>query len=64
MKRHHVHLSSDEETASKVGVRHGKLIIFKVKAIEMYNAGYEFFVSDNGVWLTDNVPPEFLEILK
>lgn len=61
MQRQYVHLSKDEETASKVGVRHGKLHIFKVLSGEMYRQGYKFYCSENGVWLTDNVPPDFLE---
>lgn len=60
-QRQYVHLSKDEETASKVGRRHGELHIFKVLTGEMHRQGYKFYCSDNGVWLTDNVPPEFLE---
>ncbi|MBU1821955.1 MAG: RNA 2'-phosphotransferase [Bacteroidetes bacterium] len=60
--RHHVHLSPDIITAQKVGMRHGKPIILKIDAKTMSTLGYDFFVSDNGVWLTDFVPPEFLEI--
>jgi putative RNA 2'-phosphotransferase len=26
----------------------------------MHAAGHLFFLSDNGVWLTDSVPPEYL----
>lgn len=60
MKRHHVHLSPDKQTARKVGVRHGKVVILSVKAFEMHQNGYEFYCSTNGVWLTDHVKPEFL----
>lgn len=59
--RQYVHLSKDEETASKVGKRHGKLHIFRVLTGEMHRQGYKFYCSDNGVWLTDSVPPDFLE---
>lgn len=59
-KRHHVHLSSDIATASKVGQRHGTLVIFKVLAIAMQEDGFDFFVADNGVWLTDHVPSQYL----
>jgi len=59
MKRHHVHLSADLETASKVGQRHGKLVILTVDTQAMYEAGHTFFRSDNGVWLTDYVPVDF-----
>ncbi|MGX1322942.1 putative RNA 2'-phosphotransferase [Bradyrhizobium sp. USDA 377] len=58
--RQQVHLSSDEATAQRVGQRHGKPHIFKVDAGSMHAKGFEFFRADNGVWLTDHVPPEFL----
>lgn len=59
-KRHHVHLSADVETAIKVGQRHGKPFVFQVLAEEMYKDKFEFLLSDNGVWLTDQVPPKYL----
>lgn len=58
--RLYVHLSGDEETARKVGQRHGKSVIYKVKSGEMYNDGYKFFRSVNGVWLTKSVPVKYL----
>ena len=58
--RQHVHLSADELTASAVGVRHGKLAMLRVDAAAMHDSGHEFFRSDNGVWLTDHVPPTYL----
>lgn len=60
MRRHHVHLSADPETARAVGARHGRPVLFAVDAAAMAGAGYLFYRSDNGVWLTDAVPPEFL----
>lgn len=60
-ERHHVHLSSDMETAVKVGQRHGKPAILTINAAVMHSAGMEFYQSDNGVWLTDQVPPEFIQ---
>jgi putative RNA 2'-phosphotransferase len=59
-KRHHVHLSNDIETARKVGSRRGKPVILQVDAGKMYGAGLKFFLSVNGVWLTDTVPATFL----
>ena len=56
-----MHLSGDEETARKVGIRHGKLVMYRVKSGEMRKAGYEFFRSVNGVWLTKAVPARYLE---
>ncbi len=58
--RQHVHLSSDVETAIKVGQRHGKPFIFKVLATQMHHENFEFFISENGVWLTDSVPTKYL----
>jgi putative RNA 2'-phosphotransferase len=62
MARHHVHLSKDKETAIKVGSRRGNPLILKINAFKMKNAGHQFFLSDNGVWLTEEVPPQFLEV--
>ena len=61
-KRQHVHLSSDIETATKVGKRHGKLAILVVQSGKMYEAGFEFYLSKNEVWLTDHIPSEYFEL--
>jgi len=62
--RHHVHLSPDLYTATRVGQRRGKPMILEVATGQMHREGYVFFLSDNGVWLTDHVPPQFLERMK
>ncbi|MBQ8280093.1 MAG: RNA 2'-phosphotransferase [Roseburia sp.] len=59
--RLYVHLSADIKTANVVGKRHGVPVIYKVLCNEMQKAGYEFFQSVNGAWLTKNVPIEYLE---
>ncbi|MEM6782420.1 MAG: RNA 2'-phosphotransferase [Bacteroidota bacterium] len=59
-KRHHVHLSADTETAVRVGQRHGKPVVLTVDAARMQADGFVFYCSENGVWLTDAVPPTFL----
>lgn len=59
--RHHVHLSVEEETATAVGQRHGKPVVLTVRAGEMARAGYPFFQSTNGVWLTETVPYPFID---
>jgi putative RNA 2'-phosphotransferase len=59
-KRHHVHLSKDVETATKVGARRGRPVILKVDAGRMRREGHQFLLSANGVWLTDTVPPDYL----
>ena len=61
MSRQHVHLSHERETAVKVGSRRGKPVILSIRSGAMQEKGFEFFQSKNGVWLTDNVPSEFIE---
>jgi putative RNA 2'-phosphotransferase len=61
MSRHHVHLSQDIATAEMVGKRHGRPIVFAVDAAAMHQVGYIFYCSDNGVWLVDHVPVEYLQ---
>lgn len=63
MKRHHVHLSPDEETARRVGNRRGPAVLLAVDAAALHAAGHVFYVSGNGVWLIDHVPPQFLREL-
>jgi putative RNA 2'-phosphotransferase len=60
MNRHHVHLTASEETALKVGQRHGKPVILTIQALAMHEQQYIFYVSGNGVWLTDQVPVDFI----
>jgi putative RNA 2'-phosphotransferase len=60
-ERHHVHLSADLATAQKVGGRRGKPVVLAVRAAEMVAAGHPFYVSENGVWLTDAVPVTFVD---
>jgi putative RNA 2'-phosphotransferase len=61
--RHHVHLSSDVPTAQSVGQRHGKPVVLEVLAGQMSRDGHTFFLSANGVWLTEHVPPAYLQRL-
>lgn len=58
--RRQVHLSADEATAHRVGQRHGEPVILRIEALRMHRRGFEFYRADNGVWLTDRIPPEFL----
>jgi len=60
MNRQHVHLSADVETAVKVGSRHGKPVILTLDTASMVKDGHDFYMSENGVWLTDRVPPQYL----
>ncbi|HVI03189.1 MAG TPA: alpha/beta fold hydrolase [Enhygromyxa sp.] len=59
-KRHDVHLSTDPHTAVEVGRRRGAAVVLRVDAARMHRDGFEFRRSDNGVWLTQRVPPEYL----
>ncbi len=58
--RHHVHLSMSPETALTVGRRYGKPVLLQVQAQRMHADGYVFFLSANRVWLTDNVPVDYI----
>ena len=60
-KRNHVHLSTDNEMATKVGQRHGQPIVLEILAGQMFKDNFEFYLSENGVWLTDNVPVKYLK---
>ncbi|MFM0629831.1 RNA 2'-phosphotransferase [Paraburkholderia xenovorans] len=62
--RHAVHLSTDADTATRVGSRHGQPLVLVVYAARMHADGYTFSRSDNGVWLTAVVPPTYLSQLK
>ena len=62
--RLYVHLSSDIDTAKKVGSRHGKPVIYRVDCAWMAADGFVFYLSANGVWLTKTVPPKYLECLE
>ena len=59
--RLYVHLSKDEETAKKVGSRHGKPVIYIVKSGQMSRDGIPFFLSANGIWLVKEAPVKYLE---
>lgn len=58
--RQHVHLSQDIETATKVGMRHGKPVILTIDTEKMFDDGIEFYLSENNVWLTDFVDIKYI----
>lgn len=58
--RQHVHLSSDKGTAVNVGMRHGKPIILTISTGKMFEDGIKFYLSENEVWLTDFVDPQYI----
>lgn len=61
MARHHVHLSQDRETATRVGGRRGVAVVLRVAAGDMARCGSTFRLSSNGVWLVDAVAPNFIQ---
>lgn len=62
--RLYVHLSSDVDTAIKVGKRHGDVVILKVDTVTMLKDGYKFYISENKVYLTEKVPSKYLSIIE
>lgn len=62
MQRRHVQLSVNVATAYAVGRRHGRPIVLEIDSGAMARKGIVFYLSENHVWLTDNVPPEFIHL--
>lgn len=60
MLRHHVHLSADINAAVVVAKRRPRPIILTVDARAMSNDGLKFYLTPNGVWLTDYVDPKYI----
>lgn len=60
--RHHVHMTRDRQTAVSVGQRYGEPVVLRIDAGLMHALGHEFRCSANGVWLTEAVPPEFIQV--
>lgn len=63
-QRHHVHLSENIQTALAVGTRYGTPVLLAVDAERMSKEGRLFFRTDNNVWLTDEVAPAYLSVIK
>jgi putative RNA 2'-phosphotransferase len=64
MKRLHVHLTDDKNVAYSVGKRYSKYkdpVMLEIDSAKMYADGFDFYLSDNGVWLVDNVPFEYVK---
>jgi putative RNA 2'-phosphotransferase len=60
-ERHHVHLSENVATALQVAGRRPRACILRIQSAKMHEAGYEYFLTANHIWLTEYVPPEFIE---
>lgn len=62
LSRHAVHLSGDTQTAKVVGARRkGESVILEINSKAMFADGYKFQCSENGVWLTESVPPQYIK---
>ena len=62
-RRIHVHLSTSINDAMNIGKRHGEPIVLKINSKQMYANGFEFYLSKNGVWLTNLVPSKYIEVI-
>ena len=62
-KRQYVHLSKDRDSAAVVGKRHGKPIVLAIDTAALHADGQQFFLSDNGVWLTGGVSWKYVSIV-
>lgn len=60
-QRQYVHLSVDQESSRRVGMRYGKPVVLTIEAARMQKDGYTFFISENGVWLTETVSPAYIK---
>ncbi len=62
-QRHHVHLSESTSTAIAVGSRYGIPVLLAIKAGQMFSDGQIFLQAHNNVWLTAEVPPQYLYVI-
>lgn len=62
--RQYVHLSQDIKTAKIVGKRRDSCpVILKINAHMAYQEGISFYIGNEKVWLADDIPPQYIEIL-
>jgi putative RNA 2'-phosphotransferase len=59
--RNYIHLTNNYDLACTIGKRYGSPVVLEVAALQMHSKGYDFFISKNEVWLTDHIPPEFIQ---
>ena len=62
MSRQQVHLSTAYDTAVAVGKRHGKVVVLDIDSAKMHEDGILFYCSENGVWLVDTVPTQYIKV--
>jgi putative RNA 2'-phosphotransferase len=62
MKRQHVHLSADQQTARIVALRRtGQPVILRVAAGEAHQKGIKFYLGNESIWLADTIPAQFID---
>lgn len=64
MRRNHAHFAVCPHQAKKVGARHGKPVVLEIDTLRASEAGVCFQVSDNGVWLSDELPVQFTKVVQ
>ena len=65
MRRLHVHMTDNIKVAHSVGKRYSKYeqpVVLTIDSNAMYANGFKFYLSENGVWLTDNVPAKYISL--
>ena len=60
MTRQHVHLHADPRDAHLPAQKHPKPIILEIDSRLMANHGFKFSITKDGIWLTAEVPPDYL----
>ncbi len=49
-------------TDIQIGKRHGKPVVFVIRAKDFVDDGHTLYRSSNGVWLAENVPAEYFTV--
>ena len=62
-KRNYVHLSETTDMASEVGTRHGNPVLLSIDTMAMIASGHKFYKVKNGIWLTGDIPAQFLKVI-
>jgi putative RNA 2'-phosphotransferase len=61
MKRQFVHLSTDTHTALRVGERRTEdVVLLTIDAVSAWNNGIKFYHGNEGTWLADRIPPQYI----
>lgn len=61
-KRNFVHLSETTCMAIQIGARHGSPVLLSIDTKAMISSGHQFYKAQNGVWLTGDIPLQFLKV--